>query len=170
MFFRKLLCALSVRQLFFYNLPLPQQLNSIIKVHHYKCVHSPSICIHSYALIPVMSSSDALVKIIVLDTAGDLCRQHSKIQGSIRATYACTCIASFPDPTMLLLWYLYSVPLVASAIVPALGVVHQDAEEDNSKVYVCMLYIPGKLYLDMELRKPIKKFDQPVPEKVTPSF
>ena len=61
-------------------------------------------------------------------------------------------------------------PLVASAIVPALGVVHQDAEEDNSKVYVCMLYIPGKLYLDMELRKPIKKFDQPVPEKVTPSF
>ena len=62
-------------------------------------------------------------------------------------------------------------PLVASAIVPALGVVHQDAEEDNSKVYVYMLYyIPGKLYLDMELRKPIKKFDQPVPEKVTPSF
>ena len=62
--------------------------------------------------------------------------------------------------------------LAASAIVPALGVLHQDAG-DSLKVYICMLYIPGKLYLDMALHKPIKKFDQPhlpVPEKVTPSF
>ena len=44
----------------------------MIKVHHYKCVHSPSTCIRSYASIPVMSSSDALVIIIVLDTGGEL--------------------------------------------------------------------------------------------------